>query len=127
MEFRSGPVDAGPFSLQQIGSGSFRNLIDVFPFVYSGSGTTHASMFTDFGATEVDMTFDNSVFAWGADFYLGSLNELLDFDVVLNMGGTLATLSLPSLPNNTGFFGFVTSAPPEQVDKLTFKSRTNLE
>jgi hypothetical protein len=123
--FRITPVDVGEFTLFQAGENpNFRNLIEVPPFEFDdNNGTNHASMFTNFGATTVDMIFDTPVFAWGADFFGAdeTTGERLDLDLMLDMGGIFVTIPVTT---NNGFFGFVTN-PAEQIRKLTFVSRTN--
>jgi hypothetical protein len=123
--FRITPVDVGEFTLLQVGANpNFRNLIEVPPFQFDdNNGTKHASMFTNFGATTVDMTFDTPVFAWGADFFGAdeTTGERLNLDLVLDMGGVFVTIPVTT---NNGFFGFVTN-PAEQIRQLTFVSRTN--
>jgi hypothetical protein len=128
-EFRTQTVDAGPFSLRQVGSdpaGPFRNMIDAPPFQFSdNNGTTHASMFTNFGFVTVDLTFDTSVSAWGADLFGagGGTGEGVDIDVLLDGGGVL-TFEIPPTPS-AGFFGFILD-PGQTATKITFKSHTNL-
>lgn len=126
-EFRSTPVDVGEFTLLQVGGNlEFRNLIEVPPFEFTdNNGTNHASLFTNFGATTVDLTLNTPVFAWGADFFGAdeTTGERLNLDLVLDMGGTFATIPVTV---NDGFFGFVTN-PVEDIRKITFVSRNNLE
>ncbi|MDZ8261586.1 hypothetical protein [Nostoc sp. ChiQUE01b] len=120
-EFRTTPVDVGEFTLLQVGNNPlFRNLIEVSPFQYNdNNGTNNASVFTDFGATKVDLTLNTPVFGWGADFFAANDREGLNLDLVLDMGGVLDTI--PVTVNN-GFFGFVTN-PVEDIRKVTFVSR----
>ena len=117
-QFRTAAVDAGPFSLDEIGGDDFRNLIDVSPYQFSDNpGTTHASMFTNFGGTTVNMQFDSPVQAWGADFYAID-GELLD--LVLNfVGGGTAIINVPG---GSGFTGFTSDTA---VASITFQSRNN--
>ena len=109
-------VDAGPFSLDEIGGQGFRNFIDVSPFAFSdNSGSTHASMFTDFTSTTVNMAFDLPVRAFGADFFDALSGERVDF--LLNFaGGGSQVVQL----GNTGFFGFTSDTA---ISSITFQSR----
>lgn len=113
-EFRTGAVDVGPFSLEQQGSGAFRNMIDVAPFQFAdNNGTTHASMFTDFGVTTVQMTFDSPLTAWGADFYGATTGE----GVHLSFLGLGEGVDLPGFGTmGTGFFGVITSGAFTGID-----------
>ncbi|MCC5597719.1 PEP-CTERM sorting domain-containing protein [Nostoc favosum] len=125
-EFRTTPIDVGEFTLLQVGDNrAFRNLIEVPLFQYDdNNGTNHASVFTDFGATKVDLTLNTPVFGWGADFFDANDGEGLNLDLVLDIGGVLDTIPVTV---NDGFFGFVTN-PVEDIRKVTFISRTdNLE
>ena len=78
-------------------------------------------MFTDFGATEVDMDFSTPIFAWGADFNGAGTGELLNLDLILDMGGSTAIVPVTI---SDGFFGFVTT-PAESLGMITFRSRNN--
>ncbi|MEA5605997.1 PEP-CTERM sorting domain-containing protein [Nostoc sp. UHCC 0252] len=125
-EFRTTPVNVGEFTLLRVGtslvSEEFRNFIEVPPFQYDdNNGTNHASVFTEFGSTTVDLTLKTPVFAWGADFFGAETGERLNLDLVLDMGGVFTTI--PVTVNN-GFFGFVTN-PVEDIRKVTFRSRIN--
>jgi hypothetical protein len=120
-DFQTTAVNTSFFSLQQIGTSNFRNIIDVPPFLYTdNNGTNHASMYTDYGQITVDMSFYEGIFAWGADFYGASTGELLDLDLILEVGGTLTTIPVPV---NDGFFGFVISGPTENIGSIIFASR----
>jgi hypothetical protein len=123
-QFRTAPLDLGPFTLLQIGNETATNFIDVPPFFFvtSVNGTTHASMFTDFGRVTVDMTFHTPVFAWGADFGTAASGEMVDLDLFSGTGVLIGTVPVPV---NNGFFGFVTS-PAEDIGKITFRSRFNV-
>jgi hypothetical protein len=123
--FETSPVVAGHLTLQQSGSGNFRNLVDVLPLSLTGEGdtTNNASMFTDFGVTAVSMTFDASLRAWGGDFFSIDAEGVT---LVLNLsgGGTLS-IDVPQGSAGTGaFFGWRTTAG-EAVSSITFQSRTN--
>ncbi|MEH2167373.1 MAG: hypothetical protein V7K41_11985 [Nostoc sp.] len=122
-EFRTTPVDVGEFTLMQVGNNTlFRNLIEVSPFEFNdNNGTNHASVFTDFGATKVDLSLNTPVFGWGADFFAANDGEGLNLDLVLDIGGVLDTIPVTV---NDGFFGFVTNRV-EDIRKVTFVSRTN--
>jgi hypothetical protein len=122
-QFRTVTVDVGPFTLHQQGSGSFRNFIDVPPLVFpDNNGTAHASMFTNFGTTTVDLTFKTPVVGFGGDFFGAESGELLNIDLIGAGGNVLAAVPVTV---DTGFFGFVTN-PEQAVDQLTFRSRTNI-
>ena len=122
-EFQTTPVDVGELTLLQVGDNlAFRNLIEVSPFRFDdNNGTNHASVFTDFGATKVDLTLNTPVFGWGADFFGANDGEGLNLDLVLDIGGVLDTIPVTV---NDGFFGFVTN-PVEDIRKVTFISRTD--
>ncbi|RCJ38266.1 hypothetical protein A6770_39745 [Nostoc minutum NIES-26] len=124
-EFRTTPVNVGEFTLLQIGKNPrFRNLIEVSPFEFEdNNGTNHASVFTDFGATTVDLTLNTPVFAWGADFFGTdeTTGERLNLNLVLDKGGVFSTIPVTV---NDGFFGFVTN-PVEDIRRVIFVSRNN--
>ncbi|GEM_PF-1385538 len=122
-EFRTTPVDVGEFTLLQVGNDrAFRNLIEVSPFEYDdNNGTNHASVFTNFRATKVDLTLNTPVFGWGADFFDANDGEGLNLDLVLDIGGVLDTIPVTL---NNGFFGLVTNSV-EDIRKVTFISRTD--
>lgn len=115
-EFRSGAVDVGPFSLEEVGGDDFRNLIDVAPFQFGdNNGTTHASMFTNFGVTSVLMTLDSPLTAWGANFFSIDAEGLtLNF---LGLGDSA------DVPSGTGFFGVIASGA---FNGISFESRTEI-
>jgi len=123
--FQSGPLVAGHLTLQQVGTGTFRNFVDVLPlqFTTEGATTNIASMFTDFGFTTVSMGFDAGLGAWGGDFFSVDAEGVT---LVLNLvgGGTL-TVDVPNTGfGSSAFFGFRTTAG-EIVSGITFRSRTN--
>lgn len=119
--FQTGPVAGSFFTLVQSGSSSFRNFVDVPSLLFAddNNGTSHASMYTDYGRITVVMSFDDPLFAWGANFY-GIDGEGLSLDLQSD-GDTLATLDVPT---NGPFFGFVYSLPPESIDEIVLRSRT---
>jgi len=125
--FRTSPVAGSFFTIEQEGSGDFRNSIDVPPLVYEGleanNGTSYASMFTNYGLTTVEMSFGSPIFAWGADFFDAGSGEMLDVDLVGPGGGTLATLQVPG--GNT-FFGFAVTGPVQGIDEIIFRSRIDV-
>ena len=124
-EFRTAAVDAGPFSLEQVGTDAFRNLIDVAPVgTVDNNGTANASMFTNFGVTSVDLTLDNPVTAIGGDVYTIDAEGLSV--QVFNGAVLLATLDVPGAPGTpyTGFFGVWGNAG-ETITSIRFVSRTN--
>ena len=97
-QFQTATVDAGPFSLAQVGSTEFRNLIDVSPFNFGdGGGTTGASMFTDFGATTVNLVPDAPLSAWGAEFFNALTSERLQLRLFGTGDVLLNTFSLPRM------------------------------
>ena len=123
--FRTSRVVAGHLTLQQVGSSTFRNQVDVLPveFPADGATTNNASMFTDFGATTVLMSFDATLRAWGGDFFSVDAEGVT---LILNLlgGGTLS-IDVPQGSLGTGaFFGWRTTAG-EAVSSITFQSRTN--
>jgi hypothetical protein len=118
--FRTSPVAASFFTLVQSGSDSFRNFVDVPSLDFDdNNGTSHASMYTDYGRITIVMSFDNPLFAWGANFY-GITGEGLSLDLQSD-GETLATLDVPA---EGPFFGFVYALPPESIDEIVLRSRT---
>ena len=122
--FQTSPVAGSFFTLEQEGSGEFRNTIDVPPLSFTdNNGTSHASLFTNYGVTTVEMSFDSPVFAWGADFFDAGSNEMVDLDLVGPGGGTLATVQVP---DEDTFFGFVITGPVQSVEEIVFKSRTDI-
>ncbi len=123
--FLSGPVVAGHLTLQQIGTGNFRNKIDVLPLDFSveGATTNVASMFTNFGITNVSMTFDSPIRAWGADFFSVDA-EGVTLLLILSGGGTLSIDVPQGSPGTSAFFGWRTTAG-ETVTLLSFRSRTD--
>lgn len=127
-EFRTTAVDAGPFSLDEVGGNNFRNLIDVPPFESSeGDTTTLGSLWVEFGSTTIDMMFDGddtndfgpAVSAWGGVLFLGSAGAgALEIALYSPTNVLLGTLSVPD-----GFFGFTSSDP---VGMLRFQSRSSI-
>jgi hypothetical protein len=118
--FHTDPVDAGPFTLQQVGARDFRNVVDVYPFLFDEhNGTAHASMYTNFGETTVEMVFHAPAVAWGAEFDLGSLSEYLD--LVFNfVGGSSTLVEVPG----DGFLGITSDVG---ILSVVFQSRTFVE
>ena len=117
--FRDAPVNVnGNFTLQQVGPGTLRNLIDV-----TTSGNVLADFSTDFGTRSVDLIFTNPVFAFGADFTGASTNELVAIDLFLTTGQLFATIPVTI---NTGFFGFVNTSTSERIGRINFRSRTDM-
>jgi hypothetical protein len=122
--FQTSPVAGSFFSLVQSGQDDFRNLIDVPPLFYEdNSGTSHASMFTDYGYVTVEMSFSQPLFAWGADFYGAASGEMVDL-ALLSGGDPLGTLSVLA---GDSFFGFVLSGPGLALDQIVFQSRISLD
>jgi len=125
--FQATSLNVGPFSLEQIGfdpiGGDFRNFIDVPPVEFSdNSGATNAAMYTKFGVLTVNMVFGSTVYGWGANFYGAQSGELLNMVLYGVGGGTSGTVQVTL---DTGFFGFVTSGPREQIARIEFRSRLN--
>lgn len=98
----------------------FRNVIDSFPFLFSQhNGTTHASCYVNndfpfpgFGnQTEITITFDAPVRAWGADFFDATTGEGARIDVY--DGSTLLGSVYPR--PGTAFCGFTTSTPATKI------------
>lgn len=123
-EFRTGPVDLGPFTMEETGSGSPSdpefgfNMIDADPFV-DVDGTTLARMAVmPTNMIDVEMTFDVPVSAWGADFVSALSGSKLD--LVLDVGGAFTTVEVGV---NDGFFGFVTSGPEMPIEKIILEAR----
>ncbi len=131
--FRSSPVDAGAFSLAQVGvdaSSSSFNLVDApdaggnnafFDF-FNLDGTSYAltRVEADQGI-DVDVTFDNPVLAWGGD--LGAMvgSENLDLELFFDGGGsTLEQLLLGD------FLGFISDMPVNQVTLLARQSNGDI-
>lgn len=126
VQFRTQLVNVGPFTLQQQGTtGVLRNFIDAPPFnpmFPEHDGTTHASLFTDFGSTTVAMTFTGlPLSAWGADFFGASTGEGVSLDLLDPDGKLLASLAVPV---DTDFFGFVSDGG-EAVQRIVFRSSMN--
>lgn len=129
---------------------AFRNLVETPPFQFTDNGgTNHASCFVNafeaspaywppqgtvdvdtppdaqmptaaLPATNVRITFNSPVTAWGADFYGVLGGELLAIDV-LGPGDVVLGTLLPA--SNTGFMGFTASAA-EVVTGLLSHSQT---
>jgi hypothetical protein len=118
--FSGAAYDAGPFTLEAIGTGlvTWTGKLDASPFESGGfwatDATTYALMETDFGNLTNEMVFDLPVLAWGADFVSALSGELLDLQLV--DGGTETV----QLDVNTGFFGVTTDMA---IAKIIFKSR----
>jgi hypothetical protein len=108
--FQTVAINAGPFSLAQIGQNPFGNLanfIDVPPLQFTdNSGVANAALYTKSGVSTVLMTFNAPVIAWGANFYGAQSSELVNLVVNAPGGGVVATVPVTV---DTGFFGFVIS------------------
>jgi hypothetical protein len=112
-------------SIQQQGTDAFRNLIEVPPATFSdNNGTAHASMYTNFGATDVHITFaaENTAFggeSWQATGGEGTTLEIYDgaallgshalgagdgafLGYVLNGGDSATYLRYTSINNTAG-------------------------
>jgi hypothetical protein len=93
--------------------------VDVPPLQFTdNNGVATAALYTKFGVTAVDMTFDRPIFAWGGSFYGAQTSELENLVLTAPGGDVVATVPVPV---NTGFFGFVIS-PTLGVSKITFQS-----
>lgn len=126
-EFRSGPLSIAVGSIAQVGVDTgFRNEVDVAPFQFTdNNGTTHASCFVNFpeggnAGTNVEISFDQPVSSWGADFEGVLGGEFLVVAIDAN-GSELGTISPPS---NTGVFMGFTATAGEQVTKVILRSQT---
>jgi hypothetical protein len=121
--FQTGPLNVGPFSLEQIGQnpfGDLGNLIDVPPLQFTdNSGVTNAAMYTKYGVSIDLMSFSGPVFAWGANFYGAESSELENLILTAAGGGVVGTVPVTV---DTGFFGFVIS-PSDGLSSITFESQ----
>ena len=88
--FRSSAVALNGMTIQQEGSGDFRNLVETPPTQFDdNNGTSHASMFTDFGATTVRISFSELNGAFGGESWIGTPAEgaqLAVFDGAIELG-----------------------------------------
>jgi hypothetical protein len=122
------PVDVGSFTIAESGNPATNaNRIDALPLSalpFNIDGTNYAVVFTNFGATTIDLTYDIPVLAWGADFSNANDGggEGVNLELVRNTGDVFNTI--PVTVNN-GFFGFVTD-PVENISRITFVSRNDL-
>jgi hypothetical protein len=127
--FRTAAVNVnGNFTLQQVNlvgpPDTFRNQIDVPPFdSIDNNGTANASLFVNFGFTDVFLTFTTPVFAFGGDFIGagGGVGEGVVLDLFTPGGVLFATLT----PSPNGFFGFVNSSQSELISRIRFRAVTN--
>lgn len=120
--FLSSAVNTSAFSLQATNSGRvFRNNIDVPPVQFTdNNGTAYASMFTNFGEQTVNLRLNQSISAWGAEFFAARSGEAVLLDL---FSSTDALLSSVEVSVNSGFFGFV-MAPGAAVARIEFRSAT---
>ncbi len=133
-QFITAPVNVnGNFTLQQVNlagpPSTFRNIIDVPPFLFDeGQTTTYSSMFVDVGATAVDLILTNPVYAFGADFFgindPSTLGEGLLIDLFTPGGALFATLAVPQTAAAGSFFGFVNSSQAELIGRIRFRGAT---
>ena len=105
--FQTSAVNAGPFSLLQVGQdpvyGLFQNFIDVPPLQFAdNSGVTNAALYTKYGVTTVTLTFSAPVYAWGANFYDAQSSELETMALTDTGDNLIADVPVTV---DTGFFG----------------------
>jgi len=122
--FQTSAVNAGPFSLLQVGQdpvyGLFQNFIDVPPLQFAdNSGVTNAALYTKYGVTTVTLTFSAPVYAWGANFYDAQSSELETMALTDTGDNLIADVPVTV---DTGFFGFVVSTS-DPVSQITFSSQ----
>jgi hypothetical protein len=123
--FQAGPVNLSGFTLGQVGPGDFRNLIEVDPFQFNdNNGTAHASMYVDFGVTQVELTADAPMRAFGADFSGSGGAELVNVSLFTS-GATLPLRDVPEVPNTAEFWGYIATGV-DVSHRLRFAGRTNL-
>ncbi|MCB1043730.1 MAG: IPTL-CTERM sorting domain-containing protein [Acidobacteria bacterium] len=114
-EFRTGPVALTIGTIQQTGEDlAFRNEVDTPPLVFTDNGgTSHASCFVNFpeGAspgTQVLITFDQPIRAFGVQLYGVAGAELTVFDVMEGIG------TVTPVAQDT-FLGFTSTTPVTSV------------
>ena len=134
-QFRTAPVNVnGNFTLQQVNlagtPATFRNQIDTQPFLFNeGQTTTYVSAFVDATFTAIDLTFTNSVYAFGADFFGVEGppgGEGLALDLFTPGGALFATLLVPQSAAAGSFFGFVNSSQTELIGRIRLRGATSI-
>ncbi len=114
--FLNTPYDAGPFSIvaNMIGE----DYIDTEPyhpgFSIDNTPHIHASIGPATSGEVVDMAFDSPIIAWAADF-----SELDYGGVNLILHTVTGTTTLPTIPDASTFFAFVTTTT-DAVQRITF-------
>lgn len=123
--FQVGVLDVGAFAISMTGTpdGGTYNKIDVPPLESAESdvnGTAHMRVFTDDSpAANLVLTFDEAIFAFGADFR--SLNDVVLRTDIEVLGENLLT----PISANSGlltFFGFTSDVP---FTTITFTGLAN--
>lgn len=122
--FRTGPLRTGEWdclTLQQQGSGDFRNEVDVVPlrFPEEGPTTNVASLFTNAdGPTEVTGIFrGGSMMAFAMDYFSAGDGEGVRM-YIMAWGTTLGTVDLQA--GTSGFVGFY--LPSHLTTHVLFRS-----
>jgi len=117
--FGVAPVDVGSFSLaQSAGIPNLFDRIDVPPYfaaiapLNSPNGTTFAMVVIsrDPNRTEAEITFDEPMLAFGADFKSGAPDSV-NFPQNQLVLHTASGLIITSIDTTNGFFGFIASEP----------------
>ena len=110
--FASAPLDIGQLRFEMYGtSPEWRNLVDVEPFLFSGTPPSFGSAAVDFFIDE-DLTasirFDNAVSGFFADFlWAGNTSELTL--TLLMLGGGAESYQVPGPGSSLSPFGFWSS------------------
>lgn len=124
--FRDAPVDLGPFTIgRSTGTSTFRNTIDVAPFMFTdNNGTAHASLFVDGddGLT-VTLGFVPGATAFGGSFIGTVGGELLSVRLATS-DGQMQVFDISGAIGNMGFFGVVAD-PNVTILSATFFATTS--
>lgn len=125
--FATSPVDVGPFSLSTVGTAvADTNLIDVSPFfdapIPASFGNATVDMFVWGPSLAADLTFDNPVNGFFADFWAAGNTHELVLTLSLLGGGT-TDLLVPGPGNTQESFGFFSNT--ELVTAIRFNNVLN--
>ena len=122
--FQTAAVALQGMSIRQEGVGnSFRNTVDVPPLTFvDNNGTANASMYTDFGATTVRISFNALNSAYGAESWAADDNEGSQIEV---FSGTTLLGSHALANDNAAFLGYVLTGGTT-ASSVVYASVTNL-
>lgn len=123
--FQTTPAFCQGFSLRQVGTNNFRNIVDTPPFLYTdNNGTNHASMFVEgmYYPISVGLTPDQPLTAWSADFVGTAGGEGLDLKIFFDDGTQSQINVVDVAPTAEAFWGFVVN-PGLTATYLEFVAR----